>query len=338
MGEIIAAAVPQTTALLTASGTKLKPQELDLVLGYLQREGSKNTRRAYQAHWCAFKLYCEDHETVPISCSPEIVAGFLAGLADAGRAASTVVQARAAIHKAHELLKMRQKDPSTIPDPTTHPIIKALMKSIGEDASADITQKMALNVTQVRAMMTALGDDIRGVRDRAMISLGLLSAMRRSEIVSLRVDQIAFEEHDMVITLGRTKTDQKGEGAVIAVPRGSSPDFCPIELTQRWLQESGITEGAVFRGIHPKGRLLDEGISASWFVKRMKEAAKDAGLPVERIAGHSLRAGFVTEAAKKGASILDVARQTRHRDLDMVRKYYRPQEARENPASRKIGL
>lgn len=336
MGDLVAAA--SSAPLLTASGTKLKASDLENLREYLLREGAPSTRRAYQAHWRAFESFCKERETVPVSCSPEIVAAFLGEMAQQGRAASSVAQARAAIHKAHELLRMMQRDPNSVPDPTTHPIVKKLMSEVSKDAAGKVTQKMALTIPQVRSILGSCSDDIRGVRDRAMIAMGILSAMRRSEIVSLEVSQLVFDERGITVTLGKTKTDQQGKGAVLAIPRASSEDICPVALTQRWLDETGIESGPVFRGIHPQGRILDKPITATWFVLRLKQAAKDAGLPEERIAGHSLRSGFVTEAAKRGASILEVSEVTRHRDLNMVKRYYRNEEAWSNNAAKKLGL
>ncbi|TCM62375.1 tyrosine-type recombinase/integrase [Rhizobium sp. BK068] len=51
--------------------------------------------------------------------------------------------------------------------------------------------------------------------------------------------------------------------------------------------------------------------------------ADAAGLLVERLSGHSLRAGFVTSAAEKRASISRIMEVTRHRDPQTVETYVR---------------
>jgi len=41
------------------------------------------------------------------------------------------------------------------------------------------------------------------------------------------------------------------------------------------------------------------------------------------LAGHSLRAGFVTEAALQGVDILSIAEVSGHKDMDVLRRYVR---------------
>jgi integrase len=55
----------------------------------------------------------------------------------------------------------------------------------------------------------------------------------------------------------------------------------------------------------------------------IKRAAKKAGLPTPQLSGHSLRAGFVTEAKKNGADDAAIMDQTGHKSLAMVHRYHR---------------
>ena len=52
-------------------------------------------------------------------------------------------------------------------------------------------------------------------------------------------------------------------------------------------------------------------------------AAKAAGLDADRYAGHSLRAGLATSAAKAGKSERAIMAQTGHRSVVIVRRYIR---------------
>jgi hypothetical protein len=52
---------------------------------------------------------------------------------------------------------------------------------------------------------------------------------------------------------GRPKTDQEGQGQVIAIIRGGST--CPVKAVKAWLAASGILEGALFRPVTKGGRL-----------------------------------------------------------------------------------
>jgi len=64
----------------------------------------------------------------------------------------------------------------------------------------------------------------------------------------------------------------------------------------------------------------------------VKAYAELAGLETEAFAGHSLRAGFVTSAAERGARAERIADHTGHRSLGMVRVYTRRADAFEQHA------
>lgn len=67
--------------------------------------------------------------------------------------------------------------------------------------------------------------------------------------------------------------------------------------------------------------MSDKGVAR--VVKRRAEAA---GLEVEDFSGHSLRAGFVTDAARHGASVFKIREVSRHKDLDVLADYVREAE------------
>lgn len=70
----------------------------------------------------------------------------------------------------------------------------------------------------------------------------------------------------------------------------------------------------------------------------IKRAAKRVGIDPAPYAGHSLRAGFCTQAYLNGVPELAIMRQSRHKSLDTVRKYIRDRSLfRDNPAA-KLGL
>jgi hypothetical protein len=55
----------------------------------------------------------------------------------------------------------------------------------------------------------------------------------------------------------------------------------------------------------------------------VKAQAERVGLDPALFAGHSLRAGFLTSAAKRGASIFKMMDVSRHHSVDTLRGYVR---------------
>jgi site-specific recombinase XerD len=58
----------------------------------------------------------------------------------------------------------------------------------------------------------------------------------------------------------------------------------------------------------------------------VKTHAERAGFDPRLFSGHSLRAGFLTSAAKRGASIFKMMDQSRHRSVETLRGYVRDAE------------
>ena len=148
----------------------------------------------------------------------------------------------------------------------------------------------------------------------------------------------------------RSRTDQEGQGRTIGIPRGRHPETCPVLAVQRWLSISGVTEGPLFRTVLPNGRpgtkrqrfphgRVGAGrLSAQGVARVVQRAAKRAGLNPQEFAGHSLRAGFATEAAAQGATERAIMRQTGHHSVTMVRRYIRDGDRYRDSAASLLGL
>jgi hypothetical protein len=55
----------------------------------------------------------------------------------------------------------------------------------------------------------------------------------------------------------------------------------------------------------------------------VKASAKRLGLPIGAFSGRSLRSGFLTSAARRGASIFKMMDVSRHKSMDTLRGYVR---------------
>jgi integrase len=129
----------------------------------------------------------------------------------------------------------------------------------------------------------------------------------------------------MPATLRRSKTDQEGAGAVVAVCRGSIA--CPVAAVKGWLAAAGLIEGPVFRPVGKSGRLGPERLSSQKVALIVKASAARLGLDPRAFSGHSLRSGFLTSAAARGASLFKMMDVSRHKSVDTLRGYVRDADA-----------
>jgi integrase len=94
----------------------------------------------------------------------------------------------------------------------------------------------------------------------------------------------------------------------------------------------------VFRSINRHGHIGADRLSGIDVARVVKKPAQRAGLNAAKYAGHSLRAGHATSAARAGASERSIMNQTGHKSVQMVRRYIREGSLfRENSAG-KLGL
>ena len=147
---------------------------------------------------------------------------------------------------------------------------------------------------------------LAGHRDRALLALGFAGAFRRSELVALEVADLTEVPDGLRVRIRRSKTDQEGEGAEIAIPRGYR--LRPVEAVQAWLAAAEISAGPVFRPVLKGGRVQGVPLTPHSAAQIVKTYAGRAGLDPVQFAGHSLRSGFLTSAAEAGASVFKMPR------------------------------
>jgi integrase len=150
----------------------------------------------------------------------------------------------------------------------------------------------------------------------------LASALRRSELVALQVSDILRDQPGLRVTIRRSKTDQEGRGAVIAIPEGRR--LRPVARLLDWLDCAAIAEGPLFRRISNDGKVVTSEPMSDRSVARVVQArVAAAGLDPTKFAGHSLRAGFLTSAARSGASVFKMREVSRHKTLQVLADYVR---------------
>jgi integrase len=167
--------------------------------------------------------------------------------------------------------------------------------------------------------------DLAGKCDRALLLLGFALAARRSELVALDVADLEECPEGLRVTIRRSKTDQEGAGAVVAVCRGSIA--CPVASVKDWLAAADIADGPVFRRVGKGGRVLPGRLHPQNVALIVKAYAARLGLDPGAFSGHSLRSGFLTSAAARGASLFKMMDVSRHKSVDTLRGYVRDADA-----------
>jgi integrase len=211
--------------------------------------------------------------------------------------------------------------------PTAHEIVRRVVRGIGRTIGASQAKKSAVTLDYLRAMLLEIhGDDLKANRDRAILLLGFAAALRRSELAALTVEDLTFCKEGLRIAIRRSKTDQEGAGAEIAVPYVANKSLCAVRALRRWIDGAAITAGPVFRTFSLQKQLSDRALDGQDVANLVQKLARNARLEGD-FGAHSLRAGFVTVAAQAKVSLDAIARTTRHKSLSVLMGYVRPAQA-----------
>ncbi len=281
----------------------------DAAAGFAAASKSAATRRAYLSGLRDFEAWCRLDGSSALPATPRTVARYVTHLAGLGRTVSTIDQRVAAIAYLHRL---DGRD-----SPTTSEQVRAVLTGIRNTKGRRPTKKKALTADLMAQVVKKIPTDLVGLRDRALILLCFGAALRRSELVGLDVGQLEVHRRGLLVRLGKTKTDQTGQGRTVAVLTGKLkvPD-----AVAAWLAAAGITEGPVFRGID-RGRLSSRPLSAVQFIRILKARCAAVGLDPDLIGGHSPRRGWATSAGDAGADLRRTAGHMRHAKLETTMGY-----------------
>lgn len=311
-----------TLVQLGDSGVLARPAEVQAAASYAEESMAQNTKAAYAKAWRGYATWCAERDFDPYGPRGQI-ALYLAWLAESGRKVSTISIGLCAICKAFDM--------QGLPSPREDRAVKLVYQGIRRKVGIAPDQVEAILPQQLRAMVDALPDPagkhrLRSLRNRALLTLGWVGGMRRSEIVGLLLVDVVEVPEGLKVTIRRSKTDQEGRGRVVAVPYGTWLQTCPVRSLRAWREAAGITDGPLFRTVTPAGDGVREyALTDRQLANIVKQCAKRAGVE-GRFAGHSLRAGLVTSAVRAGKDARAIQGVTGHKTVEMLYRYVREQK------------
>lgn len=322
---------------MTVELKKLEETSLSTELVELQEEAkvhltnskAENTKRAYRSDWTQFSAWCHQNGLQDLPATPETIVYYITFLGKTLKG-STIKRKMTAISQRHETAHYSS--------PTKTALVKGVWDGLQRSIGMKEEGKDALWLEDLRQIVQAIPQQrLIGIRNRTLLVMGWAGALRRSEIVSLNKEDISITREGLILHLNRSKTDQKGEGQVVALPYGSNPLTCPVRSLEDWITASGITEGPLFRRIDRHGNLHDR-LTAQSVRLIVKSCCERVGLEAEKYGAHSLRSGFCSTAAKAGKAEHQIMKQTRHRKADSLQRYIRKANLFDDNAASGIGL
>jgi integrase len=225
------------------------------------------------------------------------------------------------ISQAHILSKME--------NPVKSSCVRETWKGIQRKLGAPRTQAKPLMIDQLKKVIDSIRPTMLGQRDIALLLLGWSAAMRRSELVAVKREDIEFVPEGMILTISKSKTDQNSNGYKIGIP-ATKNDWCPVAAMHFWLERAKIEKGPIFYRVGMKGKgvyqtniKLRRSLGSRMVNLIVQRRMRDAGFDSRGYTAHSLRAGFISSAAAIEVPEYMIQMHTRHKSTKVMRSYIR---------------
>ena len=311
--------LPQNSGELAPAGLTL--QDKARLHRALESSTSPNTRRAYNQAWRRWTAWSKARGIPALPASPELVAAFLAELAEEGLSVATLRLTKSALAAVHRSTGHQ--------DPTDNAGVKKVMAGIARVNGKPQSQAKPLTETALAAVKATTGiprryrgrvvraENAWDARRRGQVDIALLSVLRdgllrRSEAAALRWDDVEIQEDGSArLHVRRSKTDPEAEGAALYIGGDAASALMAI-----------MSEG--FAVVDPSTPVF--GLSASQIGRRVNAAAKAAGLG-DGFTGHSGRVGMAQDLAAAGVELPALMTAGRWKSSRMPARYTERQAA-----------
>ncbi|RST63805.1 site-specific integrase [Candidatus Aquarickettsia rohweri] len=295
------------------------------VKDYARHAFAKNTIKNYQSDWKIFCTWCESLNINPLNITHNTLIAYITFLAEENYKASTIQRKISAIYKYCETKNIH----INLQDKEFKIVWQGIRRKIGivKQGKDPILLKDLEDILQHISKNTHMG-----IRDRALLTFGWFSAMRRSELVKLNWQDISFIKEGIIINIRQSKTDKFGEGQKIAILKRKI--FCPIKHLKAW-QKINNNE-AVFCSVNKADKVTGIRLSCIDVARITKKHSAKIDFDTSKIAGHSLRRGFVTTAVSSGIRNHIIMKTTRHKSSKMIDDYTHDNSLLENNATNMI--
>jgi site-specific recombinase XerD len=313
--------------------TDIKALQEETLLN-LKASKASNTVRAYKSDFKDFGLFCVQNGFKTLPSEPKIVSLYLTHLSTKEIKISTIKRRLVSIGVIHKI-KGHYLD-------TKHPIIIENLMGIKRRKGIVQKGKKPILINDLKKIIDVINqekiEDVKKLRDKSIILIGFAGGFRRSEIVSLDIEDLEFVFEGLKIVVKKSKTDQFGVGLTKGIPYFDNTLYCPVTTVQRWINLSKIKKGSLFRRFSKGSKISEHRLTNQTVALLIKKYLNVAGINSSNYSGHSLRSGFATSAAEAGAEERSIMAMTGHKSAEMVRRYIKDANVFNNNALNKIKI
>jgi len=316
-----------------------RPELAEALRAALRHRAAPATEAAHRLDLAAWERWCASQgNAAPWPAPPDLVIAWALEMSRAGHRLSSVRRRLASLSWAHRARGLES--------PCRADRVRAVLEGLARDPARPAERQRApLGVAEVgavvRAVVGAMAEGAwglaEGTRAIAAVCLGLATALRCDELARLRLEDCRAVPHGLSLLVRRGKTDPEGRGRAVDVLALPGELHDPVAALDGWKRAAHLEKwgkepparGPLFRVTLRNGRAFPRcpGMAPASLAHEVARAAQLAGLEVPAgsagYGGHSLRAGFVTEARRRGVHWVEIMDQTGHKRIETVKRYDR---------------
>lgn len=257
---------------------------------------ANNTVRALGADSRIFAAWCRANGRAMLPASPETVAAFIDAQANL-KAPATVARYRSSIAALHRA--------AGLPNPCMDERVRLAIRRMNRAKGKRQKQAEPLNRGAVERMIGAQAPQsspLLALRDAALVAVAYDTLLRRSELVSLLVEDLErAEDGSGSVLVRRSKADQEAQGTV----KYLAPDT--MAYVDAWLAAAGLSSGPLFRPVTKGGRAGSTALEDQEVRRLFRKLAALGNLKLARPpSGHSTRVGAAQDMLASGLELFEV--------------------------------
>ena len=277
-------------------------KQVKLFLEFIQNEKklSNNTLQSYRRDIEQYKNYLEKNNFNYVKVKNEDIKKYLKYLEEVGKKTSTISRNLASIRSFYQFLLRTRKVKEDPTEGIQSPKIEKKAPSVLTSQEVELLLEQPKDV------------DLKGIRDKAMLEFAYATGMRVTEIISLDIDDINFEE-------GYVNCRHANKPRIIPLGKLSLKALKEYTEQARNILIKDDNEKALFVNVNGQ-RLTRQGF---W---KIIKYYKDQAHITKDITPHVLRHSFATHLLQNGADLKSIQTMLGHSDISSTQVYMQFQD------------
>ena len=278
---------PENSSTISAS------QQVARYLEAIAPAYAERTVGGIASDWRLFSSWCHREGRAALPATADTVTTYIDALAATHRP-GTVRRHLASLSHLHRAFGLA--------NPTDRLEVRLAWRAITRrQAVRPAGRRAPLRRAEIDRLVVGLGESLIDQRDRAILLVARDSLARRSELVRLQVEDIAWGDPPGGATLliRRAKNDPEGEGRLAWLAPQTQAAL------RSYLDAAALCEGPLFPRVIA-GRRLGRPLKPQAIARRVKLLATRAGLDATLVSAHSTRIGMTLDLIGSGQSLVAV--------------------------------